>query len=137
MNNIYKKVLSFAVIAMVCWVGPAIGAESYDIKEMTPQVLAALEGRSGRYDQLVELKVKGVLGENNKGYVEVLKSEGDAEVIAEAENVDRKIIYQTIAEQNNLDGQLATIEKVFASVKRDKAVSGNMIQMENGKWVSK
>ena len=107
----------------------------YSIKEMTPEVNAALESRRDRFDKLRELKSKGTIGENNRGYVEVLvKVE---EPMVEAENQDRKLIYETIAKQNGLEGALDTIEKVFAQVQRDKAEKGENIQNEDGTWVSK
>jgi len=137
MDNMHNKILGILLAGVLCWVQPALGEESYNIKEMTPQVVTALEGRRSRYDQLIELKAKGTLGENNKGYIAVLKNEGNAEAVAEGENSDRKIIYQTIADQNNLRDALSTIEKVFASVQRNKAAPGEMIQTEDGQWVKK
>ena len=78
-----------------------------------------------------------MIGENNRGYVEVLKSDAQAESIATAENANREVIYQTIAEQNGLSEEIATIEKVFAQVQHEKADPGEMIQQENGEWVAK
>lgn len=137
MNNIYTRILGIVLLSMMCWTGPVMGAQSYDIKEMTPEVLSALDGRRERYETLIALKAEGVLGENNSGYVEVLKNEGDAQAVADGENADRKVIYQTIADQNNLTDALGTIEAVFASVQREKASSGDMIQTESGAWISK
>lgn len=137
MRNIFAKVLGVLLLGIVCCAQPVVAAQSYNIKEMTPQVQSALDGRRDRYDELSTLKAKGVIGENNRGYVQVLKSEGNADALVKGENSDRKAIYQAIAEQNNLSGALETIEKVFASVQRDKAASGEMIQTEDGQWVSK
>ena len=112
-------------------------AAKYKIKEMTPEVSRALDGRRERYEQLAAFKKQGIIGENNKGYVEVISSNGEARTLAEAENQDRKMIYETIARQNNLGGALATIEKVFAEEQRERASSGDMIQTEDGRWVKK
>ncbi len=109
----------------------------YDIKEMTPEVKSALENRRNRFDQLKELKAKGVVGENNRGYVELLGNDSSAGSLVESENQDRKVIYQAIEVQNNLSGARETIEKVFAQVQRDKASPGDKIQTEDGKWVVK
>lgn len=109
----------------------------YQIKQMTPEVSAALESRKSRYESLRELKSSGIIGENNKGYVEVLNDNGSAQSIVDAENKDRKTIYETIAKQNGLEGALATIEKVFAQVQRDKASAGDKIQQEDGSWTTK
>ena len=137
MKNIFAKVLSVLVLGILCCAQPAAAAQSYNIKEMTPQVQSALDGRRDRYEELSALKAKGVIGENNRGYVQALKSEGNVDALVKGENSDRKAIYQAIAEQNNLSGEIETIDKVFASVQRDKAGSGEMIQTEDGRWVSK
>ncbi|MBL8012839.1 MAG: YdbL family protein [Candidatus Omnitrophica bacterium] len=113
-------------------------AASYDIKEMTPEVKAALDARRGRFDQLASLKAQGAVGENNRGYVEVLKDMGPAQSVVASENQDRKLIYNTIVKQNDLPANsLTTIEKVFAQVQRDKAASGDSVQNESGAWTKK
>ena len=109
----------------------------YDIKEMTPEVQAALENRRSRFDQLKDLKAQGIVGENNRGYVEVLGNDFSARSLVDSENNDRRVIYKTIEVQNNLSGALETIEKVFAQVQRDKASSGDKMQNEDGAWVVK
>lgn len=113
--------------------------ERYSIKQMTPQIEAALNSRRERYSTLAGLKKQGIVGENNRGYVEVLVGTniGSEEGLVNAENRDRRIIYQAIAEQNNLAGAIATIEKVFAEVQRNNAHPGEKIQTESGTWVTK
>ncbi len=109
----------------------------YDIKEMTPEVKAALENRRSRFDQLKSLKAQGIVGENNRGYVQVLGNDSSAKSLVESENNDRRVIYKTIEAQNNLSGAMETIEKVFAQVQRDKASPTDKIQTEDGRWVTK
>lgn len=115
----------------------AFAEGKYDIKEMTPEVKSALENRRERFNQLKDLKSKGIVGENNRGYVEVLSNDSSSAGLVEQENSDRRLIYKTIESQNNLSGALGTIEKVFAQVQRDKASSGDKIQTEDGQWVAK
>ena len=126
----------FMGVSMVS-ISPAFAQAKYSIKQMTPEVQQALDSRRDRFDQLRQLKSTGALGENNHGYVEVLNNEGDAQAIAGAENNDRKVIYQTIAAQNGLEGAIETIETVFAQVQRDKASSGDKIQDASGGWIAK
>ena len=121
----------------ICGAKGVLAEGKYSIKQMTPQVQEALDNRRNRFGILKQLKSQGSLGENDHGYVQVLKSQGNADSIAAAENNDRKVIYQTIAEQNGLEGAIGTIESVFAQVQRDKAESGDQIQTENGSWISK
>jgi uncharacterized protein YdbL (DUF1318 family) len=132
-----NKILTI-IFGLTLFAAAPVWAEQYHIKEMTPEVRSALDARKGRYEQLRDLKSKGAVGENNKGYVEVVGSDSSAQGIVDAENKDRRFIYKTIMEQNNLPGDaLSTVEEVFAQVQRDKASSGDKIQEANGSWVSK
>ena len=113
-------------------------AVSYDIKEMTPEVKASLDARRARYEQLAVMKAQGKVGENNRGYLEALESGDGVRDVVDAENNDRKSIYKTIVGQNGLPADaLATVEKVFAQVQRDKAASGDSLQDESGNWIKK
>ena len=133
------------VILLICLVTgtmilrstPGFAESQYKIKEMTPQVQAALDARKSRYDQLKDLKEKGIIGENNHGYVQALSDDPEAKALVEAENKDRRLIYKTIEEQNNLTDAMETIEKVFGQVQRDKANPGDKIQEDDGQWVTK
>jgi hypothetical protein len=127
------------VIIFLTVITGTASAAQYDIKEMTPQIQQALQGRQGRYDSLQQLKSQGVLGENNQGYVTVLNhSVVEADTIASAENEDRGVIYKAIVQQNGLPpSALAQVEAVFAGVQRDKARGGDSIQTPSGEWVKK
>jgi uncharacterized protein YdbL (DUF1318 family) len=109
----------------------------YTIKEMTPEVSAALENRKGRYDQLQILKKQKAIGENNQGYVVSFTSSEEVKGLVEMENADRSVIYNIIASQNGLTDAIDTIEKIFAQTQRDKAEAGDRIQLEDGGWVTK
>ncbi len=112
-------------------------AAGYSLKEVTPAVQNALDARKKRFDRLADLKVKGMIGENNNGYVSALEKNNAAEQLADEENQNRRVIYKAIAQQNGLGKSVDIIEKVFAQVRRDKAQSGEMIQLETGDWVQK
>ncbi len=129
----------FLITLMVVGIQSGVlSAATYDIKELTPAVKAALDSRRNRFDQLRALKEKGVVGENNRGYVEALGDDPQAKAIADEENQDRRFIYKTIVEQNNLSADaISTIETVFAQVQRDKANPGEKIQDASGSWLKK
>ena len=137
--RIFNITLLFLLMAgtVILKSSPSFAEAQYKIKEMTPEVQAALDARKGRFDKLRELKAKGLIGENNRGYVEALGDDPEAKSLADAENKDRKFIYKTIGEQNNLTDAMATIEKVFAQVQRDKAIPGDKIQQDDGQWTTK
>ncbi|MFH1359808.1 MAG: DUF1318 domain-containing protein [Candidatus Omnitrophota bacterium] len=131
-------IIYFGCLFFILGMSPgAFAQEKYTIKEMTPSVIAALENRRNRYDELQELKKEGKIGETNQGYVKAFSDEGSVQSMADAENHDREMIYRTIAEQNGLTAALNTIEKVFAQTQRDNAEHGEKIQLDNGSWATK
>jgi len=124
-------------IAFFSSVEKVFAESKYNIKEMTPEVQAALDNRRNRFDKLSALKARKIIGENNRGYVEVLGLDPEAGSLADQENKDRRLIYQTIEKQNNLTDALQTIEKAFAETQRERAASGEQIQNSDGAWVAK
>jgi len=136
-----RRFLVAVIVCVLVWGGallsPAAAADKYTIKEMTPEVTAALEGRRARYEELQRLKQAGRVGENNQGYVTDFSGDSAVGQTVAAENKDRKVIYETIARQNNIENALGTIEKVFAATQREKAGPGDKIQLEDGSWVTK
>ena len=132
-----RKII-FALMVLTASATMAAAQGSYDIKEMTPQVQAAVDARKERFSELKTLKAQGMVGESNRGYVEVLGGGGPVKALVTAENRDRRAIYEAIIEQNGLgSGALATVEGVFAEVQRKKAAAGDKIQTEDGTWVTK
>jgi len=135
-----KKIwFGMSVLALVA-AGSLLPAEAahYDLKNMTPAVQNAITERQDRYSELQSLKSSGAVGENNHGYVEVFSGNAGVQSVAAAENRDRKIIYQTIADQNNLGPSgFAVVETIFGEVQRDKAGAGEPIQTPDGTWIKK
>lgn len=100
---------------VICLWSFAAQAANYDIKEMTPEVREALAGRQTRYSELQAAKRSGAISENNEGLVS-----GNSD-LARAENRDRLVIYQTIADQNNLGSAgLSQIKRTFAETIRER-----------------
>lgn len=117
---------------------PSAHAETYELKTMTPAVQKALDGRQARYGGIQALKADGKVGENQRGYVVALDHAADIRDLTEAENADRRAIYQAIAQQNNLgDSGLAIVEAVFAEVQQERAQAGERIQRSTGEWIRK
>jgi len=126
------------VLLLLFQTGVAFAVQNYDLKEMTPAVQQAIEGRKARFAQLQQLKRAGSIGEGNKGYVEALGTLSGAEQSVAAENQDRQAIYQAIADQNQLGAEgLAEIQRIFAEVQRGKAQAGDLIQLPMGEWIKK
>lgn len=109
-------------------------AQNYKLKTLTPDAKDILDRRRDRNSAVLNLKNNQMVGENNHGYLTLLKDDSDAERIVEAENRDRKLLYQIIARQNNAPEALPIVEKVFAEVQREQAAVGHRIQHPDGTW---
>jgi uncharacterized protein YdbL (DUF1318 family) len=128
-----KKLLLVGLL--VCAAVTVSAQATYDIKEMTPAVKAALDGRKSRFAELKTMKTQGVVGENNRGYVQALGGGADVKALVAAENKDRKQVYEAIVQQNKLGpAALPTVEAVFARVQREKADPGDKVQDASGRW---
>jgi len=89
-----------------------------------------------RLPQIDALKAKEVVGENNRGFVEV-RGSGDAAAagIVADENRDREAVYALIARETG-----ASPEAVGRARARDiaeRSRPGVWIQEESGRWVKK
>ena len=88
-----------------------------------------------RLPAIKALKNKGLVGENNMGYLQFVGSKKEKEDVVNAENKDRKLVYGAIAKQ-----QATTIEVVGkhrAIQIANKAQPGEWLQDANGKWYQK
>ncbi|MCP4113308.1 MAG: YdbL family protein [Desulfobacteraceae bacterium] len=88
-----------------------------------------------RLPVIKELKVKGIIGENNKGYLEFTGKKKEKQDVIDAENSDRKKIYEAIAKQQKT--KLEIVEKHRAVQIEKKAAKGEWLQDANGKWYKK
>lgn len=98
--------------------------------ESLGDIRSRMEKRVSLVDQL---KKAGVLGENNRGFLEV-RSGNDQGVVA-AENADRAVVYAAIAQKAGT----STDDVGRARAKQIAAASaaGVWVQAENGQWAKK
>jgi uncharacterized protein YdbL (DUF1318 family) len=111
-----------------------------------PAIRKIIDSRAARYNELRRYLDQGVLGENNKGLVEVrnlealtdLKARADVQRLVKAENADRQELYKEIAAAKNVDlAQLPKIQETYAATLRQNAKAGDWIQQPDGNWVKK
>lgn len=117
---------------------PVQTAYAAEIKDSSPRVTQIAQSMKERFPQVESIKATGAVGENNRGFLELVKPEliEDAEkrnevqrVIA-AENQDRKALYQEIARLNrdqNLN--VSTVERIYAQKRLERAESGELFQL--------
>lgn len=82
------------------------------------------------------LKVKGVVGENNLGYLSVITSvQGNDRDAVEGENADRAQVYENIASRTGVDS--ASVGRARAEQIARKSAAGVWLQDASGKWYRK
>ena len=88
-----------------------------------------------RLPAIAELKTKGIIGENNRGYLGFVTGSRAKEALIAEENKDRKKIYTYFAKKQNTT--LDIVEKIQAKRKAGKVHPGKFFQKPDGTWVKK
>ncbi|WP_415908241.1 YdbL family protein [Oleiharenicola sp. Vm1] len=88
-----------------------------------------------RLPQLDDLKARGAIGENNRGFVEVRAAAGNAAALVADENRDREAVYALIAQQTGATAE--SVGRARAKQIAANARSGVWVQDEGGAWKKK
>ena len=88
-----------------------------------------------RLPEIKALKNKGIVGENNLGYLQFVGNKKEKADVVNAENRDRKLVYEAIAKQQNTTVEV--VGKHRAIQIANKAQAGEWLQDANGKWYQK
>lgn len=89
-----------------------------------------------RLPTIVELKSEGLVGENNKGYLEFVPGAAKKQAnVVSAENKDRESVYGAIAKQQGTSQHLVGERR--ANQIGQKASPGTWLQDSSGKWYRK
>ncbi len=138
LNQKFFIFLFLTFLSLASYVSQALAEANYDIKQMTPAIQQALQGRQSRFAKIQDLKAQGIIGEDNQGFVKALKNTPEAALLVLAENQARQIIYQAIVNQNQLGpAGMGKVHQVFSEVQREKARRGDYIQLASGEWIQK
>jgi len=116
-----------------------------NIEVSTPAIRALKDTMRGRYSYLQPFYLRGAIGENKDGYVEIrdiaglnLKEKSDLQNLVNQENRDRQSLYIEIIKANKFGNEvLPQVQKIFANSWRDKSMAGWWIQDDNGQWRKK
>jgi uncharacterized protein YdbL (DUF1318 family) len=98
-----------------------------------------------RFPKLTPFFQKGAIGEGKLGYVEIRETKAlsageknDLKTFLEAENRDRRALYQEVAKSMNITSeQLSKVQRIFAQKWQQSVDRGWWIQKEDGQWVQK
>lgn len=118
------RLIAFLVALSLSFV--AVLAESAaDIRRRIEQRLPAVEA----------LKSREVVGENNRGLIEVRGNAADAAAVVAEENRDREAVYALIAKETGATAD--AVGRARAKQIAAKAPAGIWVQDEAGRWKKK
>jgi len=101
----------------------------------TQTVRADLESMKARVPKVVELKEKGLVGEQPDGLLGVVSANADAQSVVDAENRDRMDEYRKRAKSQ---GQpVETLMKVLGEAKVRQEKPGRFVKNASGGWTKK
>jgi uncharacterized protein YdbL (DUF1318 family) len=81
------------------------------------------------------LKDKGIVGENNKGFLEFIGGQKEKADVVRAENKDREEVYAAIAKQQGTTAEVVGKHRAIQITQNARA--GEWLQDGNGKWYKK
>lgn len=88
-----------------------------------------------RLPQIDDLKAKGAIGENNRGFVEVREAAPNADRVVSDENRDREVVYALIAKETGATPE--AVGRARAKQIASQSRSGVWVQAESGAWKKK
>jgi uncharacterized protein len=88
-----------------------------------------------RLPEIVDLKTRGIVGENNQGYLEFRSGAREKENLVNAENKDRRTVYEGIAKKTGTTADLVGQRRALQIA--EVAESGQWLQDQNGTWYQK
>ena len=93
------------------------------------------ERMKNRLPEISDLKARGIVGENNTGFLAFVGDQKEKANVVEAENADRAAVYQHIAQQQGASATL--VGKRRAAQIRQTAPAGVWLQDDGGNWYRK
>jgi uncharacterized protein len=88
-----------------------------------------------RLPEIAALKQQGLVGENNKGLLEFIGTPKAGQAVVEAENTDRRAVYEAIAGQQGTTTDLVGARRALQIA--EAAKPGEWLQDANGNWYQK
>jgi len=124
-NSIFYAFIALFVLSIFSTEGMCFAGAS-DIKSRMQE----------RLSTIVQMKSDGVIGENNKGFLEFVPGAASKmQNVIEDENGDRKIVYSAIAKQQETTVELVGERRAKQIAQRARA--GEWLQDASGKWYKK
>jgi len=88
-----------------------------------------------RLPVITNMKNQGLIGENNRGFLEYRSSDRPNQQVVNDENADRLTVYQMIAEKTGSTPELVGKQRAVQIAERSP--KGHWIQAPEGRWYRK
>jgi len=88
-----------------------------------------------RLPVIIDMKAKGIVGENGLGYLEFVSGQRANKAIVDQENKDRRTIYSHIAKQEGVSVDIVGKRRALQNMNRAK--KGEFVKKEKGAWIRK
>jgi uncharacterized protein YdbL (DUF1318 family) len=118
----FKWGVSIAMMAALLLVAGPAAAQG--VKERMAARLAAID----------DLKARGVVGENHRGFLEFVGAVEQGDLVA-AENADRRQVYAAIAQQTGTTPEVVGRRRALQSAENSRP--GVRLQRPDGTWYTK
>jgi uncharacterized protein YdbL (DUF1318 family) len=126
----------------------AVEGEEVKVSPEKRVVLEALQNQKFNKDDVDEFKMKGYVGENNRGFLEIrsleeLEENPEQMVLVQAvvqeENEDRETVMERVIELNDSLKKAVRddILTIFARINQENSAEGTWIQEPDGNWIIK
>ena len=123
-----KTCVSFLIVMILGGIFANVSSFAYDLKAIKAEM-------EKRLPAIVELKSKGIVGEDNSGYLQFVGGKREKEAVVQAENQDREKVYSAIAEKEGVS--INQVGQRRAKHIAEKAKKGEWLQSQDGKWYQK
>jgi hypothetical protein len=123
-TRVLRKNGTLLLVTMAVALLVALPATAQDIKARMAARLPVID----------DLKARGIVGENNQGYLEFVGAPEKAESVA-AENADRRAVYAAIARQTGTSPEAVGRQRAVQIAQ--KSLPGVRLQKPDGTWYTK
>jgi len=123
-----KTCVSFLIVMIFGGIFASVSSFAGDVKSIKAEM-------EKRLPAIIELKSKGIVGEDNSGYLQFIGGKREKEAVVQAENQDREKVYSAIAKKEGVS--VNQVGQRRATHIAEKAKKGEWLQSQGGKWYQK
>ena len=123
-----KTCVSFLIVMIFGGIFASVSSFAGDINAIKAEM-------EKRLPAIIELKSKGIVGEDNSGYLQFIGGKREKEAVVQAENQDREKVYSAIAKKEGVS--VNQVGQRRATQIDEKAKKGEWLQGQGGKWYQK